>query len=151
MVLASTLYAGSLVCGSDDCKYWLLRSQDLPFWRLRWQGQNERAVHPRHRRGSWWLGRLLVVYGNPKRNPRKPHEKAVKASTRPFSPLLHEPSWLTFQRTLTATLNPWTQLTFCVGEAKWVRPTWPTESPHTPPGRQRHSASLIGPGWRGRG
>jgi len=27
---------------------------------------------------------------------------------------------------------------------KWVRPTWPTESPHTPPGRQRHSASLIG-------
>lgn len=29
-------------------------------------------------------------------------------------------------------------------EAKWVRPTWPTESPHTPPGRQRHSASLIG-------
>mmetsp|Transcript_88738 Transcript_88738/g.185549 ORF Transcript_88738/g.185549 Transcript_88738/m.185549 type:complete len:522 (-) Transcript_88738:66-1631(-) len=29
-------------------------------------------------------------------------------------------------------------------ESKWVRPTWPTESPHTPPGRQRHSASLIG-------
>jgi len=29
-------------------------------------------------------------------------------------------------------------------EGKWVRPTWPTESPHTPPGRQRHSASLIG-------
>eukprot|EP00439_Symbiodinium_sp_Y106_P042664 s2689_g5.t1 len=29
-------------------------------------------------------------------------------------------------------------------EAKWVRPTWPTESPHTPPGRQRHSAPLIG-------
>lgn len=27
---------------------------------------------------------------------------------------------------------------------KWVRPTWPTESPHTPPGRQRHSASLLG-------
>mmetsp|Transcript_5359 Transcript_5359/g.16717 ORF Transcript_5359/g.16717 Transcript_5359/m.16717 type:complete len:526 (-) Transcript_5359:145-1722(-) len=29
-------------------------------------------------------------------------------------------------------------------EGRWVRPTWPTESPHTPPGRQRHSASLIG-------
>ena len=29
-------------------------------------------------------------------------------------------------------------------ERKWVRPTWPTESPQTPPGRQRHSASLIG-------
>merc|ERR1719159_1840769 len=29
-------------------------------------------------------------------------------------------------------------------DCKWVRPTWPTESPHTPPGRQRHSASLIG-------
>jgi len=29
-------------------------------------------------------------------------------------------------------------------EGKWLRPTWPTESPHTPPGRQRHSASLIG-------
>merc|ERR1719221_1037484 len=29
-------------------------------------------------------------------------------------------------------------------EGKWVRPTWPTEAPHTPPGRQRHSASLIG-------
>lgn len=25
-----------------------------------------------------------------------------------------------------------------------MRPTWPTESPQTPPGRQRHSASLIG-------
>lgn len=29
-------------------------------------------------------------------------------------------------------------------EGTWVRPTWPTESLHTPPGRQRHSASLIG-------
>mmetsp|Transcript_74769 Transcript_74769/g.139590 ORF Transcript_74769/g.139590 Transcript_74769/m.139590 type:complete len:512 (+) Transcript_74769:72-1607(+) len=29
-------------------------------------------------------------------------------------------------------------------ESKWIRPTWPTESPQTPPGRQRHSASLIG-------
>jgi len=29
-------------------------------------------------------------------------------------------------------------------EGKWVRPTWPTESPYTPPGRQRHTASLIG-------
>lgn len=27
---------------------------------------------------------------------------------------------------------------------RWLRPTWPTESPQTPPGRQRHSASLIG-------
>jgi len=31
-----------------------------------------------------------------------------------------------------------------IAESKWVRPTWPTESPHTPPGRQRHSASLVG-------
>jgi hypothetical protein len=29
-------------------------------------------------------------------------------------------------------------------ECKWVRPTWPTEFPNTPPGRQRHTASLIG-------
>jgi len=29
-------------------------------------------------------------------------------------------------------------------EGKWVRPTWPSESPYTPPGRQRHTASLIG-------
>eukprot|EP00392_Amoebophrya_sp_AT5.2_P017105 g17421.t1 len=29
-------------------------------------------------------------------------------------------------------------------ERKWLRPTWPSESPQTPPGRQRHSASLIG-------
>jgi len=29
-------------------------------------------------------------------------------------------------------------------ESKWMRPTWPTESPQTPPGRQRHSASLVG-------
>lgn len=29
-------------------------------------------------------------------------------------------------------------------EGKWVRPTWPSESPYTPPGRQRHTASLVG-------
>jgi len=29
-------------------------------------------------------------------------------------------------------------------DRKWIRPTWPTDSPHTPPGRQRHSACLIG-------
>merc|ERR1712070_785580 len=29
-------------------------------------------------------------------------------------------------------------------KCKWVRPTWPTESPYTPPGRQRHTASLVG-------
>jgi len=31
-----------------------------------------------------------------------------------------------------------------VENSKWVRPSWSTESLHTPPGRQRHSASLIG-------
>lgn len=29
-------------------------------------------------------------------------------------------------------------------ERKWIRPTWPTDTPQTPPGRQRHSACLIG-------
>eukprot|EP00397_Hematodinium_sp_SG-2012_P019350 GEMP01019877.1.p1 GENE.GEMP01019877.1~~GEMP01019877.1.p1 ORF type:complete len:515 (+),score=55.52 GEMP01019877.1:19-1563(+) len=29
-------------------------------------------------------------------------------------------------------------------ERKWIRPTWPSDSPQTPPGRQRHTACLIG-------
>eukprot|EP00928_Gymnodinium_smaydae_P078349 TRINITY_DN6222_c0_g1_i1.p1 TRINITY_DN6222_c0_g1~~TRINITY_DN6222_c0_g1_i1.p1 ORF type:complete len:526 (+),score=114.64 TRINITY_DN6222_c0_g1_i1:260-1837(+) len=29
-------------------------------------------------------------------------------------------------------------------ESRWIRPTWPSDSPQAPPGRQRHSASLVG-------